>query len=317
MAGSERRAGGLVTVALAVCAVVAALAFPTLHPTGGGGATSPTTARTVRHPATIVGAIHDVRSPPGQRRTGPLLLVPVGAALLLVLLASVSSSATVRRTAPGSSGAATAPALLPSRPDLSRPHRGCTRAELRLRRTGQTEGTMSITTDGVDVPPDLGGVTLVHWPRDEALEPNLAGRAGRGSSCSTRPGATPRLGRARRLGAAARGRRRGCAPGRHAAPASRAAVAAWPMLDTEGILRDGGPGWRSRRSRPASWRPCCTPRVRSCRASTSLEAGWPGGALNSRLLDRRIMLLRGRIEPLGLVIRTVRGKGFLLERPSG
>jgi DNA-binding winged helix-turn-helix (wHTH) protein len=45
-----------------------------------------------------------------------------------------------------------------------------------------------------------------------------------------------------------------------------------------------------------------------------LELAWPGGSSTTRLLDRRIMLLRGRIEPLGLVIRAVRGKGFLLER---
>ena len=87
MTGSGRRAGGLVTVALAVCAVVAALAFPTLHPTGGGRGDLSHDGAPVHHPAAILGAIRDVRLPaPGQRRTGPLLLVPLAVALLLVLL---------------------------------------------------------------------------------------------------------------------------------------------------------------------------------------------------------------------------------------
>jgi len=87
MTGSERRAGGLLTVALAVCAVVAALAIPTLHPAGGGRGELAYDGAHLRHPATIVGAARDVRVPaPGLRRTGTLLLVSVGAALALVLV---------------------------------------------------------------------------------------------------------------------------------------------------------------------------------------------------------------------------------------
>jgi DNA-binding winged helix-turn-helix (wHTH) protein len=49
------------------------------------------------------------------------------------------------------------------------------------------------------------------------------------------------------------------------------------------------------------------------------EAVWPGEHKGDRALDRRIHTLRGRIAPLGLVIHTVRGRGFLLAagpRPS-
>ncbi len=44
-----------------------------------------------------------------------------------------------------------------------------------------------------------------------------------------------------------------------------------------------------------------------------LDAAWPDGVASERVLDGRIKHLRGRLAPLGLAIRTVRGIGFLLE----
>jgi len=42
-------------------------------------------------------------------------------------------------------------------------------------------------------------------------------------------------------------------------------------------------------------------------------AGWPDGSPGRNALDVRILRLRRRIEPLGLMIRTIRSKGYLLE----
>lgn len=42
------------------------------------------------------------------------------------------------------------------------------------------------------------------------------------------------------------------------------------------------------------------------------EAAWAGDAHGRRSLDSRILVLRRRLEPLGLEIRAVRGRGFVL-----
>ncbi len=48
------------------------------------------------------------------------------------------------------------------------------------------------------------------------------------------------------------------------------------------------------------------------------RAGWPGGVGGRNALDVHVLRLRRRIEPLGLRIRTVRSRGYLLESdPSG
>lgn len=47
------------------------------------------------------------------------------------------------------------------------------------------------------------------------------------------------------------------------------------------------------------------------------RAGWPGGPRGRNALDVHMMRLRRRLAPLGLAIRTVRSRGYLLEaRPS-
>lgn len=43
------------------------------------------------------------------------------------------------------------------------------------------------------------------------------------------------------------------------------------------------------------------------------RAGWPDGAPGRNALDVHVLRLRRRLEPLGLVIRTVRSRGYVLE----
>lgn len=46
---------------------------------------------------------------------------------------------------------------------------------------------------------------------------------------------------------------------------------------------------------------------------TLLRAGWPAGAPDRNVLDVHILRLRRRLAPVGLAIRTVRSRGYLLE----
>lgn len=46
------------------------------------------------------------------------------------------------------------------------------------------------------------------------------------------------------------------------------------------------------------------------------RSGWPGGSPGRNALDVHMLRLRRRIEPLGLQIRTVRSRGYLLESVS-
>lgn len=47
--------------------------------------------------------------------------------------------------------------------------------------------------------------------------------------------------------------------------------------------------------------------------SALTHAGWPAGASGRNTLDVHILRLRRRLAPAGLVIRTVRSRGYLLE----
>jgi DNA-binding response OmpR family regulator len=46
------------------------------------------------------------------------------------------------------------------------------------------------------------------------------------------------------------------------------------------------------------------------------RAGWPAGMPGRNALDVHLLRLRRRVAPLDLVIRTVRSRGYLLERPG-
>ncbi|MCU4182943.1 helix-turn-helix domain-containing protein [Acidiferrimicrobium sp. IK] len=89
-----------------------------------------------------------------------------------------------------------------------------------------------------------------------------------------------------------------------------------PSLDGDGVLRRGN-----------AWVPL--PPVESRLTTALLErygavvsrdalsrAGWPDGAPGRNALDVHVLRLRRRIGPLGLAIRTVRSRGYLLELSS-
>jgi DNA-binding response OmpR family regulator len=46
------------------------------------------------------------------------------------------------------------------------------------------------------------------------------------------------------------------------------------------------------------------------------RAGWPDGAPGRNALDVHMLRLRRRVAPLALAIRTVRSRGYLLERTA-
>jgi DNA-binding response OmpR family regulator len=89
-----------------------------------------------------------------------------------------------------------------------------------------------------------------------------------------------------------------------------------PSLDVDGVLRSG-----------TTWVPL--PPVEARLTTALLDrfggvvsrdhlagAGWPGGAPGRNALDVHVLRLRRRIGPLGLAIRTVRSRGYLMEYVS-
>lgn len=89
-----------------------------------------------------------------------------------------------------------------------------------------------------------------------------------------------------------------------------------PDLDADGVLRAG-----------SAWVPLPPVEARLTRAllgrfgavvsRESLgRAGWPDGTPGRNALDVHVLRLRRRISPLGLGIRTVRSRGYLLEAAS-
>jgi DNA-binding response OmpR family regulator len=89
-----------------------------------------------------------------------------------------------------------------------------------------------------------------------------------------------------------------------------------PVIDPDGVLRFGG-----------AWVPLppvegrlTTALVSRFGAVVSREAlasaGWPDGAPGRNALDVHVLRLRRRLDPVGLVIKTVRARGYLLEARS-
>ena len=86
-----------------------------------------------------------------------------------------------------------------------------------------------------------------------------------------------------------------------------------PELDEDGVIRFG-----------ARWVPLPPVEARLTKALVSRfgavvsrsdlsAAGWPDGAPGRNALDVHVLRLRRRLEPVRLVIRTVRSRGYLLE----
>jgi hypothetical protein len=86
-----------------------------------------------------------------------------------------------------------------------------------------------------------------------------------------------------------------------------------PDLDSDGVLRYA-----------SAWVPLPPVEARLTRAllerfgavvsrDNLSRAGWPNGAPGRNALDVHVLRLRRRLIPVGLVIRTVRSRGYLLE----
>lgn len=97
--------------------------------------------------------------------------------------------------------------------------------------------------------------------------------------------------------------------------AARAATqqAIRPELDSDGVLRCGTE-WVSLPPVEARLMAALLDRFGAVVSRDQLaRAGWPKGAPGRNALDVHMLRLRRRIDPVGLVIRTVRSRGYLLE----
>lgn len=86
-----------------------------------------------------------------------------------------------------------------------------------------------------------------------------------------------------------------------------------PALDDDGVLRFRGQ-WVSLPPVEARLTRSLLERYGSVVSRETLtSAGWPGGAPGRNALDVHVLRLRRRLDPIGLAIRTVRSRGYLLE----
>jgi hypothetical protein len=87
-----------------------------------------------------------------------------------------------------------------------------------------------------------------------------------------------------------------------------------PALDDDGVLRLDGL-WVSLPPVEARLITALLDRYGAVVSRDNLaRAGWPGGAPGRNALDVHMLRLRRRLSPLALAIRTVRSRGYLLER---
>lgn len=87
-----------------------------------------------------------------------------------------------------------------------------------------------------------------------------------------------------------------------------------PQLDDDGVLRLDGL-WVSLPPVEARLAGALVERYGAVVSRANLAlAGWPGGAPGRNALDVHMLRLRRRVSPLALAIRTVRSRGYLLER---
>ena len=86
-----------------------------------------------------------------------------------------------------------------------------------------------------------------------------------------------------------------------------------PELDEDGVLRRGR-DWVSLPPVEARLTSALLDRLGAVVSREALaRAGWPDGAPGRNALDVHVLRLRRRLGPIGLVIRTVRSRGYLLE----
>jgi len=89
-----------------------------------------------------------------------------------------------------------------------------------------------------------------------------------------------------------------------------------PTIDDDGVVRFGG-GWVPLPPVEARIATALIERFGAVvgRADLAL-AGWPEGAPGRNALDVHVLRLRRRLSTVGLAIRTIRSRGYLLERPE-
>ena len=93
-----------------------------------------------------------------------------------------------------------------------------------------------------------------------------------------------------------------------------ARVAPAPAIDDDGVLRLGD-RWVSLPPVEARLTAALLDRYGAVVSRDALRgAGWPSGAPGRNALDVHMLRLRRRLSPLALAIRTVRSRGYLLER---
>lgn len=90
-----------------------------------------------------------------------------------------------------------------------------------------------------------------------------------------------------------------------------------PVLDGDGVVRLGD-RWVALPPVEARMTGALIERFGAVVARDSLaRAGWPDGAPGRNALDVHILRIRRRVSPLGIAIRTVRSRGYLLETTTG
>jgi Transcriptional regulatory protein, C terminal len=90
-----------------------------------------------------------------------------------------------------------------------------------------------------------------------------------------------------------------------------------PALDDDGVLRLGD-RWVSLPPVEARLTAALLERFGAVVSRDTLaRSGWPGGSPGRNALDVHVLRLRRRLSPLRLAIRTVRSRGYLLERADG
>ncbi len=97
----------------------------------------------------------------------------------------------------------------------------------------------------------------------------------------------------------------------------RSRVTVPPTLDEDGVLRFAG-GWVPLPPVEARLTGALIERTGAVVSREVLgRAGWPNGSPGRNALDVHVLRLRRRLSPLGLAIRTVRSRGYLLEAGRG
>jgi DNA-binding response OmpR family regulator len=90
-----------------------------------------------------------------------------------------------------------------------------------------------------------------------------------------------------------------------------------PVLDDFGVLRLNG-SWVALPPLEARLAEALIDRLGAVTSRDLLiRAGWPSGAPGRNALDVHVLRLRRRLQPVGLAIRTVRSRGYLMEPAPG